>query len=422
MGRSTAFDSAALALAAGLACAVVPACAAPVCGSPNADGAMLCGVNAGIDQLARCNDGTIPVYWFRPGHDSGATHWVIWLEGGGQCIDQQTCAARASGGQRYLTSSGFTAGSGGGGVLSSNATTNPLLYNANAVLVHYCSSDMWSGGYASAGAFDPNDTSTWYFEGRRIAMAAVASLGLLDYDFQGATQIILGGSSSGGIGIAVTANDILPLLPPAQDIRLVEDAGFAMNIGQYDPAAPAPYIYPGRPNAFDALFEAGMATWRGSGDSVCAAAARTPADQVACYSSDVFQKGYIRLPSFVAESQLDMPQLSDELCPQQNGNCVLPHDAQSPQGQYATAFALSMATALAGGDGAAYSVFSPDSYLHVMMSSGAFTRPFSFPQGPLAPRDVFDAWLQGDGSQRVVALGDGPGVQAPTMPGMGLSK
>ncbi len=401
------------ALAVGFVFAGRAACAAPVCGAPNADGAMLCSINAGLDTQARCNDGTIPAYWFRPGHDSGASHWVIWLEGGGQCINQQSCAARAAGGARHLTSDGFVAGVGQG-LLSSNPAINPLLYNANTVLVHYCSSDMWSGGYASAGAFDPNDTSTWYFEGRRIALAAVESLGLLNFGFEGATQIVLGGSSSGGIGIAVTANDLLPILPPAPDIRLVEDAGFAMDIGQYDPAAPAPYVYPGRPDAFDALFEAGMALWNGSGDKVCAAAAQTPEEQVACYSSAIFQKGYIPLPSFVAESQLDGRQLSDELCPQANGNCALPQDPQSMQGQYATAFAQSMAAALTGGSGAAYAVFSPNAYLHVMMSNAAFSRPFSFPEGQLAPRDVLDAWLQGDGGPRVIELGDGPGVQAPT--------
>ena len=250
-----------------------------------------------------------------------------------------------------------------------------------------------------------------------LAGAGDKKLDLYWIDTEGgaATQIVLGGSSSGGIGIAVTANDILPELPPAPDIRLVEDAGFAMNIGQFDQTAPAPYVYAGHPDAFDALFEAGMALWGGWGDSVCAAAAQTPQDQVACYSSNIFRKGYIQLPSFVAESQLDTPQLSDELCAQDNGNCALPHDPQSPQGMYATAFALSMAATLAGDAASAYSVFSPDTYLHVMLSNAAFTRPFAFASGTLTPRDVFDAWLQSDGSLRIVALGTGPGVQLPTL-------
>lgn len=410
MSAFTVFQRSARTIAAGFVAVSGLASAAPVCSSPNADGAVLCSINPAFDQKARCNDGTVPTYWLRPGHDGGAMHWVIWLEGGGQCVDQQSCAARAANGGRYLTSTGFVAGVGQG-LLSSNPMVNPVLYNANTVLVHYCSSDMWSGGYAPSASFDPADATTWYFEGRRIALAAIESLGVLNVNFAGATQIILGGSSSGGIGIAVTANDILPRLPPAQDIRLVEDAGFAMNIGQFDPAIPAPYIYPGKANAFDALFETAMALWNGSGDAVCAAAAQTAQDQVACYSSHVFQKGYIQLPSFVAESQLDAAQLSDEICPQNNGNCALPHDPLSAAGQYATAFALNMASTLAGGS--AYSVFSPDTYLHVVMSNAAFTRPFSFPDGQMAARDVFDAWLQGDGSQPVVELGNAPGVQGP---------
>ena len=404
-------DCATLFMAAGLACLARPAGAAPVCSGANADGAVVCTVNPTLDPLARCNDGTIPTYWLRPGSGSGATHWVIWLEGGGQCTSQQACASRAAYAGRYLTANGFVAGIGQG-VLSSDPDVNPLLYNANAVMVHYCSSDMWSGGYQSTGPFDPNDTSTWNFQGRRIALAAIASLGLLNVNFQGATQIILGGSSSGGIGIAVTANDILPTLPPAQDIRVVDDAGFAMDIGQYDPAMPPPYIHTGRPDAFEALFEAGMALWNGSGDAVCLAGALTRADRVACYSSAIFQKNDIPVPSFVAESQLDKPQLTDELCPEQQGNCALPHDPQSAQGQYATAFAQSMAATLAGVAQDTYAVFSPDAYQHSMMNNASFTTPFSFAEGPLAPRDVFDAWLEGSG-KRIVELGTGPGVQLP---------
>ena len=403
-------------LAATLAALMLPglAKAGVSCGHANADGAMLCTIDPSLDPRALCNDGTLPVFWVRPGSGAGATQWVIWLEGGGQCIDQASCAARAQGGDSgFVTANGFGAGAGQG-ILASDARTNPALHNANTVLVHYCSSDFWSGNKASSAAFDPDAPGTWYFEGRRIALAAAASLAELGLGFgPGTTRIVLGGSSAGGVGIAVTARDLLPTLPAAPDIRLVEDAGFALDFGQYDPQAPAPYVHAGRANAFLALFEAGMALWNGTGDALCTAQSTTPAERAACYSSAIFQRGYITVPAFVAESQLDMAQITDELCPQDYGNCGVSHDPRSMQGQYATAFGAQMGSALMGTGGAAWSVFSPDSYLHVLMTDpNAFITSYAFPAGHISARQAVDAWLAGDGRSRVLDLGDKPGVNA----------
>lgn len=384
------------------------------CGGANADGAMLCSIDPSLDPKALCNDGTLPVFWVRPGSGAGAKRWVIWLEGGGQCTDRTSCAARAAGGDAgYVTANGFGPGTGQG-ILSSTASTNPMLYNANTVVVHYCSSDLWSGNQASNTRFDPGDPTTWSFQGRRIALAAVASLNELGLGFgNGTTRIVLGGSSAGGVGIAVTANDILPTLPNAPDIRVIDDAGFALNIGQYDPTARAPYVYAGKPDAFVSMIEAGMALWNGTGDAVCSSAATTPATRALCYSSTIFQNHDIPVPAFVAESQLDLAQVSDELCPQAYGNCPVSHDPGSMQGQYATAFGASMAAALGGPGGGAWTVFSPNLYLHVLMADNdAFTKPYSFPGGTLSARQAVDTWLAGNGNGHVVNLGDKPGVNA----------
>ena len=389
--------------------------ATPQCGTPDQAGSRACFIDPTIDPAALCNDGTTPAFWVRPGSGSGAARWVIWLEGGGECADQTQCAMRAQSSPDLLTSNGFKAGDGVG-VLSPNATTNPLLYNANTVLVHYCSSDDWSGNYTTTHTFSPSDPTTWNFQGRRIALAAVRSLNELGLGFAAAQQILLGGTSAGGEGITVTANDILPVLPAAaKDVRFVNDAGFALNIGQYDSTAPSPFIYQGKPDAFTSHFEAALSLWQGRGDAKCDATAHTTLQHVNCYNSSlVLQHGYIALPSFVAESQIDTAQLTDQLCPLLYGNCNVPHDPNSMQGIYATAFGMHMAAQLKGaGTPAAYSVFSPDAYMHVILSNSAvYTTPYAFPGGPLLARDVFDDWLAHPTGPRIVDLGSGPGVAA----------
>ena len=412
MKWSTLHPSAAFLLAISAA-SVIQAHAAPACGQANASGAAVCYTDPAIDPAALCNDGSPPAFWVRPGSGAGARTWVIWLEGGGQCTSQASCAQRAKGADAgHLTSAGFHAGSGAG-VLSPSPAINPRLYNANAVLIHYCSSDDWSGDRTSSVAFDPADPATWQFQGRRIALASIASLRELGLGFRRASNIVLGGSSAGGLGVTVTANDILPTLPRSARVHLVNDAGFAIEVGQYDPEIAAPYMFKGQPSAFTRLFEAGMALWHGRGDAKCDASATTPQARGACYSALVFSRGYIGVPSLVAESQLDTVQLSDELCPAAGGACPVPHDSGSMQGQYAVAFGRAMVHDLVGpGAQATYAVYSPDATMHTMLTNASqFNARYAFPNGMLSPATVLGLWLRGS-SGRVVEVGTGPGLAA----------
>ena len=44
---------------------------------------------------AVCLDGSVPVFYFRPGSGSGANKWHIFHEGGGWCTGPESCAMRA---------------------------------------------------------------------------------------------------------------------------------------------------------------------------------------------------------------------------------------------------------------------------------------------------------------------------------------
>jgi hypothetical protein len=401
------------ALALGLLPLALHAAAAPRCSRLN-HGAETCIVDIAAYPAARCNDGTVPAFWYRPGSGSGAATWIIWLEGGSSCADVASCAARAASKSTasLITSNGFHA-TAGAGILSAAQSENPALYNANTVLVHYCSSDTWAGARPAASRpFNPASENTWHFEGRAIAIAALATLPDIAPSFANASTILLGGDSAGGEGVTITANNLLPLLPPKATALLVNDAGFALDIGQYNQAAGSPYVYQGSHNFFDTSVLARLAYWHGSGDALCAAKAKTGHDRVDCYNSGyVLQSGLIPVPAFVAESQLDLAQVTLELCPALGGNCGVPHNPSSPEGIYATAFANHMASAERASDTAAtFSAFSPDQYMHVMLRDNAlFTTPLPFPGGSLTPQAAFDEWFMNYDTRKVY-IGKGPGV------------
>jgi hypothetical protein len=225
---------------------------------------------------------------------------------------------------------------------------------------------------------------------------------------------VLGGESAGGIGITITANDILPTLPPAPQILLVNDAGFTLDLGQFDASVPPPYIDPAQPDAFTLSLETGLALWHGRGDVNCAAVAATPQQQVNCINTALLlQTGAIKLPTFVAESQLDTAQIPDELCPAQYGRCSVSSNPASPQGQYATAFGAAMVQNLTGANtAAAYSVTSPDKYMHVILSDAReFVAPYATPTGNTSARLQWTKWIAHPTGPRILSFADGPGVR-----------
>ena len=392
--------------------------AAVQCGAPDQTGSYVCSIDPALDPAALCNDGSVPKFWVRPGSGVGAANWVIWLQGGGDCADQTACAERAGNIKtaRLLTSRGFHA-TLGYGVLSATGAINPNLFNANTVMVHYCSSDDWSGAYTPTAAFKASDPTTWYFQGRRIALAVINSMNELNLGFSNASLIVLGGSSAGGIGITVDANDILPILPPAHTVLLANDAGFTIDVGQFDITQPPPYMATDTPTAFDVDYTNALSLWHGRGDAKCAAAAATTQQSVACYSTAlVLQNNDITVPVFVAESQIDEAQIVRQLCPTIFGQCPVPTNPAWAPGQYATAFGVKMAAALIGsGTAAQYGVASPDVYEHEILDNPeTFVDAFAIPGGTTTVRDVWNAWFANVTGPRVVVIGNAPGVAVPS--------
>ena len=90
-----------------------------------------------------CNDGSVAGYYMRRNYKS--QRWIIFLEGGWICHDEESCSGRASREHYRMSSDRWSSEKTVGGILSADPVENPHFADANHVFVPYCSSDAWSG-------------------------------------------------------------------------------------------------------------------------------------------------------------------------------------------------------------------------------------------------------------------------------------
>jgi hypothetical protein len=257
---------------------------------------------------AVCNDGTQAYYVFRPGTGAGVNRWILYLEGGGYCATDAECAERYRDTPHYMTSSYVTDGqtykaSPLEGIKSADPKQNPDFYDANYVQLVYCSSDAWSGDVA-ADATQPATVAThWAYRGRTIVTSVIADL-KANRGLSSATEVLVAGSSAGGIGTLQRVDDIGALVSPARFLGLM-DAGFFLDFPSYQMAAPL------TPSLRRQDLTAGVQLWGGGGDASCEAAATTLDEHVDCRAADaLFRNGFIATPMFIRQSLLDNIQLS----------------------------------------------------------------------------------------------------------------
>ena len=90
-----------------------------------------------------CNDGSVAGYYMRRNYKS--QRWIIFLEGGDICYDEESCSGRAYREHYRMSSDRWASEKTVGGILSADPDENPHFADANHVFVPYCSSDAWSG-------------------------------------------------------------------------------------------------------------------------------------------------------------------------------------------------------------------------------------------------------------------------------------
>lgn len=347
---------------------------------------------------ALCNDGTPAAYVLRPGAGAAANRWLISLQGGGECYDQASCSSRAADTPTLVSSAPYRANPssafGMGGLMDSNPNNNPDFYDASTVEVLYCSSDEWSGAKASPSAFNPQDPTTWNFQGHAILNAVISDL-KASHNLSAATDIMLTGQSSGGVGVFLNVNPVAKLVPSGARFVAFSDAGFSNAVDTFNSAgAPPNYTNPNSIPAAITQFGQVLLLWNGSGDPVCSAA--TPSDlssQVACYNSQALlaPNGTITSPMLVSISEKDTNQLGSNGI---SGADIQSGNFTTPENGYIAYFSTNMRTNL-NTTNANVSLFAPDSLVHVESTDfKLYSSPVTFPNGTISLQQAIGSWYK----------------------------
>ena len=166
---------------------------------------------------AVCLDGSPAGFMYHPGDP---TKWIISMEGGGWCMSQADCAARA---KTALGSSTSWAKTGKfGGVLDVVPAENPDFNTFSAVLIHYCDGASFSGDSQAGGL---------QYRGIRILHGVLDTL-LDAHGLTGAKELLITGGSAGGLATILHADSIaarVKAAAPGVVVRAEADCGFFLN-------------------------------------------------------------------------------------------------------------------------------------------------------------------------------------------------
>ncbi|XP_076466178.1 palmitoleoyl-protein carboxylesterase NOTUM-like [Babylonia areolata] len=191
--------------------------------------------NAELPQLRRkrlrhspvtCNDGSYAGYYIRK--SAGSSKWIVFLEGGWFCFDKASCAERRRLMPDFMSSRKWPRHRKGSGILSWDPEENPYYYQANMVLIPYCSSDSWSG------TKNKTRNGDFAFMGSLIVEEVIKKL--MKKGLRKAKKLILTGSSAGGTGVLVNIDRVSELVKaraPQVEVRGLVDAGWFLDNEPY---------------------------------------------------------------------------------------------------------------------------------------------------------------------------------------------
>lgn len=208
----------------GCDCTGCTKCNTPPSPSPNA--AYFFGFDEGLYNNARCLDGSMAGYYLR----NGTNKYLFYFEGGGWCYDQnceaptqsgtiQNCKERAEGRlgssktwpkvqDSYLT-----------GMLSADASKNPVFHDWTLVYLPYCDGMSWSGNLMVEGL---------HFRGRAILDAIIADVKKTT-GIKSADTVVISGGSAGASAVLWHSDYITEQLDVPGKVLALPDAGFFLD-------------------------------------------------------------------------------------------------------------------------------------------------------------------------------------------------
>jgi hypothetical protein len=352
--------------------------------------------NLAVTPHAACNDGSPAVFLFRPGYGVAASRWVIYLDGGGQCVSQKTCIQRQElQPVNYVTSVPYSTGAKKftplAGILSPNPKLNPDFYDANLVQVSYCSSDLWMGekdgnsAMTSAQILASKNVNNWYFDGHGV-VAGVIQMLQQNYGLNNASDVLLAGGSAGAAGVFMNADFVSGVLPLTTRFAALPDSGYSMtSYPDYD-AATGGEEPP--PTNYQMDMTAGQSLWSSIGDFDCAAAdaqaGNAPNDLACDYPDMLAQNATYHIPLFIRTSYADNIILNTY-------NITAPVTAE--EDPYIYNFDDAMAASL-NSTNTWLSVFGLESTEHTLIKNSNFTVTYDFPTGNMTLAAAVGAWYR----------------------------
>jgi hypothetical protein len=246
---------------------------------------------------AKCLDGSPGAFYYAPASAaSNNTKWVFSLEGGGECVHESDCTARAS--TRFGSSKAYTQYQGLGELQYPGASKNPDMSTYNFVFIKYCSGDLFSGAQKA-----PSPAS-WglQFSGHEIVRATLHTL-IADHALASADLIVWSGDSAGGMGCMLSLDFVADLVHkhnPDTRVLGAPIAGYYFSNDQpYNGTSPAAVKY--IPWTFAALQQY-YTTWSAVVPARCRKA--TPAAPWKCLIG-VAILPTLATPVFIMEAQTD---------------------------------------------------------------------------------------------------------------------
>ena len=174
-----------------------------------------------LKEGAVCLDGSPSGFWFRPGTGAGANNWIVFLEGGGWCYDEEACLYRS--GTMLGTSTQWPATRPVDRPLfSADPRVNPDFHDWNIVNVGYCDGASFSGDRDEPVIVDQRKL---YFRGSRILHQLFRHL--VETKGMGrAANVLLSGCSAGGLATIVHADQVSKYFGSGTVFKAVPFSGF----------------------------------------------------------------------------------------------------------------------------------------------------------------------------------------------------
>lgn len=322
-------------------------------------------------------DGTPGGFWWLPGAP-GTRKFVVHHQGGGWCTSLDDCLQRSQttlGSSRFWADANCSAGSsqapcsydgGTHGYFSVDPAVNPLFADAHHVYIAYGDGASYSGRVAAPVPIPGQPAGTVvHFKGAWVLEAVYATLLSPAFGMAAASDVLIGGTSAGGLSVYLTIDRIARQVRdaaaaeghPAPRVTGAPDAGFFLDA----PSFAGPTVY-------TPLYQwvAAAQNVSGSVNDACVAHYAPTNDAWRCILAQ-YTLPFVATPLFVANSLSDAWQGENIMAlgctPSKPGSC------SAAQLAYLAGFGAELLRALLSSLAPASAAWLPECWVHPLMET-----------------------------------------------------